>query len=205
MEGGGTGEGEKESVQRGEGAHRLAPEMLQVLLCVFTYFPRTLFTLPECSCISLCLPSLAPDPAGLGALCPPPLAWPHPFVRHQHLKMSNCFQPFRPRPAPSSPSLFSVPVAAARVQTSSVALGTGEGRLFFHPNICLHKQLCAPGTPLLAQPGEEVLCLFGGVGFLASASWGWPWGWMAAALDAGSPGHVASFTLRHPRISALLC
>lgn len=53
------------------------------------------------------LPGIAPDPAGIDSPVPTgPLPWRHPFVRHQHLKMSNHFQRVRPGSLPFFPFSF---------------------------------------------------------------------------------------------------
>lgn len=150
-------------------------------------FPWYLSPAHVCLLISwLRAPGLAragsPVPAGR-------LPWQRPFVRHQHPKMSNCFQRVRPCSLPPSPSPFSIPVTSAQVANSLVSMGTEEGCLSFSvPNICLYKQWCAAPPP--SGPGfglgEEVLCLSRGVGFLAplglaSVGWRQPW-------TLGAPG-----------------
>lgn len=82
----------------------------------------------------------------------------------------KCQTAVRPGSLPSSPFSFFSLVASARVANFLRLHGDGGGCLSFSvPNICLYKQLCAGPPP--SEPGlwagEEVLCLSGGVGFLA--------------------------------------
>lgn len=146
-------------------------------MCVLIYFsPRACITLP---CVLVYLLALAPGSAGIGR------------------RGSACGLPWRPVPflgtvfswvRPGSLLLpllgFQFQLPLPKLQTSSVSMGMGEGCLAFSvPNICLYKQLCeapprsAPGL----GPGEEVLCLCGGVGFLL---WGRCLVGRAAALQS---------------------
>lgn len=72
-------------------------------------------------------------------------------------------------------------------------MGMEEGCLSFSvPNICLYKQLC--GVPPPSEPGLQAWggsALFIWRGQFPCAS-GVGWRGMAAALDSGSPGRVAS-------------
>lgn len=113
--------------------------------------------------VSLPSPWLWPQiQLGLAALCPQArLPWQRPFVRHQHLKMSNCFQWVRPASLPFFPLLlFQFQLPLPKLQTSSVSMGMEEGCLSFSvPNICLYQQLCVRHLLLLGPGfGEEVLC-----------------------------------------------
>lgn len=101
------------------------------------------------------------------------MPWQHPFVRHQHPKMSNRFQRVRPGPHPPSPSPFSAQLPLPKSQTSSVSMGTGEGCLSFPSQTSVSINSC------------------GGASSWAGAwAWAWAQGWGGSALFIWRPASL---------------
>ena len=121
----------------------------------------------------------------LGLAAPGPqawLPWQRLFVRHQHLKMSDCFQRVRSGSLPSFPfSFFNSSCLCPSCKLPLSPWGWRRAVSLFPSQTSVSINSCA-GHLLLLGPGygEEVLCLSGGGRFpcsfgLAAVGWLQPW------------------------------
>lgn len=124
-----------------------------------------------------------------------PQAWlpqQHLFVRHQHLKMSDCFQRVRSGSLPSLPfSFFNSSCLCPSCKLPLSPWGWRRAVSLFPSQTSVSINSCS-GHLLLLGPGfgEEVLCLSGGGRFPCSSGAGRCG--MAVAVDSRSPRPVAS-------------
>lgn len=133
-------------------------------------------------------PLVAP---GSAALCPQArLPGQHPFVRHQHLKMSNRFQRVRSGSLPSSPfSFFNSSGLCPSCKLPQSPWGWRRAVSLFPSQTSVSINSCARTTSSFwaRASGRKCFVYPEGVGFLAPPGLVGPRG-MAAALGSGSPG-----------------